>query len=420
MTMPNGHSLPGLHAIPCLRELDNSSRTSTAARGVNLHIVRNEVVYDSRVLKETRELQESGLFQAIVIAGFEKQGLQESEDIDGRHLWRVPIMSRTLPKDPLSQAIKFLEWRHRAVGALKGLPLSVIHCHDLEPLPIAVKLKRLTGARLVYDAHELETERTNLGAVQKRVMRVVESRLSKFVNAMITVSPSIQSWYGSRYPNLPVSLVRNIPSPTEVGRASTDLKDRLGVSASELLFIFSGGLGAGRSIEPLLEAFSHQGVPHHVLFMGDGIFAEKIRRAARQCERIHWMAPVLPHRVLPTLAAADIGLSLIEDISLSYRFCLPNKLFEYWQAGLPVLASNLPDQGLLVSRYEAGWLVATKKDQIAARLMSITGAELSAVRSGVDRVKHDLTWQGEAKVLLSVYKSLLGLRGDQLREGCDS
>lgn len=111
----------------------------------------------------------------------------------------------------MSQAVKFLEWQDHLVKAYKGKTLEVIHCHDLEPLPIAVQLKKITGAKLIYDAHELETERNGLKGIRKKLSQWQEQRLMPFVDHLITVSPSILDWYARRYRSIPVSLVRNIP-----------------------------------------------------------------------------------------------------------------------------------------------------------------------------------------------------------------
>ena len=100
--------------------------------------------------------------------------------------------------------------------------MRVVHCLDVEPLPIGVRLKQLTGAKLVYDAHELETERTHLKKLRKRIVRVSERRCKPYVDAMITVSPSIQNWYRERFPRVPVSLVRNVPTRPDAGFRRTD------------------------------------------------------------------------------------------------------------------------------------------------------------------------------------------------------
>ena len=81
----------------------------------NLHIVRNSVSYDSRVLKETATLRDSGLFSSVEIAGFHEPGYAEDEDLDGRVVRRVMLKSRALPKDISGQLLKFAEWRWRLV-----------------------------------------------------------------------------------------------------------------------------------------------------------------------------------------------------------------------------------------------------------------------------------------------------------------
>jgi len=127
---------------------------------VILHIVGNPVTHDSRILKETRALQDSGIFGPVEIAGLMEHGHAAYEKLeDGRTIWRASLATRPLPKDLGSQTVKYMEWYARVVQRYRRMRIKVIHCHDLAPLLIALGLKRLTGARVVYDAHELETER---------------------------------------------------------------------------------------------------------------------------------------------------------------------------------------------------------------------------------------------------------------------
>jgi glycosyltransferase involved in cell wall biosynthesis len=375
---------------------------------MNLHIVRNGVLHDSRVLKETQTLSDSDLVNEVEIAGFSQPGLPERQDLDHRRVWRVSLKSRSLPKNLLSQSLKYAEWRYRVVDAYRRSPLKVIHCHDLEPLPIGVRLKQLTGAKLVYDAHELETERAYYGKLRKRIMQRMEQRCMKHVDSMITVSPSIQEWYRDRFPDVPVGLVRNVPKRREPGFKSTALKSKLGISPSSLLFIYQGAQDKGRGIEVTLDAFASPEVDHHVVFMGDGALADKVRSAASQHANIHWLEPVPPEIVLSMTAGADIGLSLIEDISLSYRFCLPNKLFEYWLAGIPVMVSNLPDQASLVRQYNAGWVVSLTLPKYVAKLREVSVNDIEAVRPGLEQVEREFSWEHEAEQLLAVYGQILG------------
>jgi len=372
-----------------------------------LHIVRNPVTYDSRVLKETMSLVESGILNKLEIAGFHEAGYSECEEVSGRTIWRARLRTRPLPKDIVSQSFKYAEWYARLVRRYRKSPLQVIHCHDLEPLPIAARLKWLTGAKLVYDAHELETERVNSKGNRQALARLVEQMFIPQVDAMITVSPSIREWYMQRFPGVPVTLVRNIPHLSEIQVAPEPLRERLGVQEEALLFIYLGGLGRGRGIEIALEAFSDVRVPHHVLFMGSGPFRDKIDAASNHCSRIHYLPPVPPSQVLTFAAGADVGLCLIEDVCMSYRYCLPNKLFESLLAGLPVLASDLPDQACVIHSHNGGWVVSNEPAAIVNFLVGLSREDVEKVRDELPKRVKTLRWENEAKQLLGLYKQLL-------------
>ncbi len=376
----------------------------------NLHIVRNGVSQDSRVLKITSTLLGSGLFSSVEIAGFEHAGLPEHEDLAGRRIWRVALKSRRLPKDLLSQSIKYLEWHQRVVARYRHAPLSVIHCHDLEPLPIAVELKQMTGARLIYDAHELQTERSGIRGLRKRFMAITEARGMRHVDSLITVSPSILNWYRQRYPEISARLVRNVPKVPPVTTEPEDLRARFGVPEGALLFIFQGGCLPGRGIERMLAAFADPAVIHHLVFMGSGPLVERIREFAHHHRNIHSIAPVAPDAVLAMTGGADVGVNLTEDTCLNHRYCLPNKLFEYWTAGIPVLASDLPDQASLVNEYRAGWLASSGPRGLVESLVALGPEDVASVRPGVERIRREVTWNREAVELVAAYQEALERR----------
>jgi len=372
-----------------------------------LHIVRNPVTHDSRVLKETNSLATSGIIGHLEIAGFHEQGYSEWEDISGRTIRRIRLGTRPLPKDLVSQFVKYAEWYARLVGHYRSAPLRIIHCHDLGPLPIAARLKQLTGAKLVYDAHELETETVGSSGVRKALARYAEQWFIRHVDAMITVSPSIRNWYRQRFPNVPIALVRNIPDMPGTYPAPELLRERLNVPEEAVLFIYLGGLTRGRGIEIALEAFSDDQVPHHVLFMGNGPLRSEIGAARNRCPRIHYLPPVPPDQVLAHAAGADAGLCLYEDTCLNHRYCLPNKLFESLLAGIPVLASDLPDQASVVNSHNGGWVVPNDPAAIADILCRLTPGEVGKLRHGLFGRVQELRWEQEAKQLLGLYRNLL-------------
>ncbi len=374
---------------------------------INLHIVRNSVTMDSRVLKETNSLAKSGLFKKVLVCGFAEPNDLYEEVINDCFVKRISLNTRSLPKDLVSQSIKYVEWHWKAIREYHKEQIRVIHCDDLEPLPIAVHLKRLTGAKLVYDAHELETECNGLYGLRKMLATWEEKLLLKYVDAIITVSPSILDWYASRFPRCPISLVRNIPILPESSVLPINLRDQLNIPERALLFLYLGGLGPGRGIEIALNAFRDPRVIHHIVFMGNGPLHSHIADAMKSCKRIHLLEPVPPTEVLRYAQGADIGVCLYEDTCLNHRYCLPNKLFESLLSGIPVLASDLPDQACLVKAYDAGWVVQNKPEMISHFLSELSFEEAKRMRKGLrDRVA-SLSWAKESSKLISLYKRLL-------------
>lgn len=376
-------------------------------KGINLHIVRNSVSNDSRVLKETSTLLHSGLFSDIKIFGFSDPRFREKEVLNGLQIWRVPIATRKLKKDLLSQSVKYLEWYLRVVSAARNNFLTAIHCHDLGPLPIAARLKTLHSCKLIYDAHELETEVLGLKGLRKWLAQITEFRLINKADAIITVSPSIRNWYCSHFPNKPIYLIRNIPKKSTEPNYPSPLRNHLKIPDESLLFIYLGGLSGGRGIEMAIKAFQDPRVSHHVLFMGDGHLKEQVKTASTENPKIHYRPPVPPDAVIEYAAGADIGLCLYEDNCLNHRYCLPNKLFEYLTSGIPVLATNLVDQTNIVESYNAGWIVRPTFESVVKALTNLTIKDARALREQLDYRVSDLHWQNESVNLLNCYEEAL-------------
>ena len=375
---------------------------------INLHIVRNSFTYDSRVLKETESIQNANLFKQVKICAFQNnKDDAEYDDFQGRKVWRVPLRTKTLPKNLPSQLIKYCEWHWRIIKTYGHQPIAVIHCHDLAPLPIALHLKLLTGARLIYDAHELETEMAGSYGIRKWMARIVERLMIRGVDAMITVSPSIQQWYQNKYPLPSCSLVRNIPKRIASHTQPKNLRDILGIKGDVLLFIYLGGLSKGRGIENMLSAFQNPRVCHHLLIMGSGFLYSEVQLAVNACSRIHYLNPVPPSQVLEYTMGANVGISLVEDIALSYRYCLPNKLFEYIVSGLPVLVSDLIDQKSLVEQYQAGWVTDNTLQSIVDFLSWISQEKYEQLKSGLHERTQNLDWGYETQELLKIYQNQL-------------
>jgi glycosyltransferase involved in cell wall biosynthesis len=281
--------------------------------------------------------------------------------------------------------------------------IDLLIAHNLASLPIAVVLKQVTRARLLYDAHELETQREGWSRPIRWVASIAESLLMPHVDHTLVVSDTIRSWYERRYPKASFTTVRNTPSVVGPVRKSDALRRQLGLREDELLCVFLGMLSPGRGIEEMVEAFRQLPVDKHVVFVGPGLLREFLATEAQTHRNIHVLPPVAGSEVVSYASGADVGVVISAGKSLSYRYSLPNKLFEYAHAGLPVIVSDLPEFRNFVEREGSGWVIPPTPDALRDLVLGLSRQEIR------DMPKRDApppSWETEAPRLLAVYQKL--------------
>lgn len=304
-------------------------------------------------------------------------------------------------------------WRASARAAAAWEP-DVCHAHDLNVLPGAAKVARDRSAKLVYDSHELWRRRNRHGElrpVARAVDAFQERRLIGRVDLVITVSPGIQDWLQRRYGlDTPVEVVRNVPLRRQA-REGPPLRELASLS-DERIVMYTGRITSGRGLEETVDALAE--LPEHVVLVllgyGDDLFVRQLHhRADRRgvANRVRQVAPVAPDQVPAVASQADCALVAIEPVCLSYYYTLPNKLFEAIQAGLPVLASDLPDMRTVVEGYRIGRLFRTgRPGEVRDGIRGLL-ADVDAYKSNAATAAAELTWEHESQVLCRAYARLL-------------
>lgn len=326
---------------------------------------------------------------------------------DGIQVIRVaPVMGGMLG-GRFGIAIKALGWYLGVLLALKGRQVTCFNCHSLSVLPIAVLVRLWKGCVLIYDPHELETETAGLHGVRQGVARLMERYLIGFADVVCVVNDSIAAWYAARYRLKKVWVVRNIPYRSEIEPVRTGLlRQAVGLESNERIFLYQGLLAPGRGITQLMDVFSQLSDDQHLVFMGYGELEGLICEAAERFANIHFMPAVPPEQVKDYTVDADVGISMIENVCLSYYLCLPNKLFEYAACGVPAVVSDFPEMGYFVDEYDCGWKVSPGQESLRHLILSLTAEELASKRANTRVLRELYCWTREEKELLKMYKSL--------------
>jgi len=278
----------------------------------------------------------------------------------------------------------------------------------VEDLMAAVALKVLhPRAKLIYDAHELETERSGWSDLNKRLASWVESMWIYKADAVFVVSGLIGNWYRDRYQLSNVSLVRNIAErSTNVPASTLKIRHTIQANESDVIYLYQGAFFEGRGMEALVTAF--RDLPHsfRLVLLGYGRLEASLKGLSQGAGNIHFLPPAHPDEILSYTMQADVGLCLIEDTCLSYRYCLPNKLFEYIQAGLPVLVSDLPELSAFVVDNGCGWQVACEPEAIKSFALQLDKRKHAEAKQRIPQVAEQNSWKLEQRVVEQVYEAL--------------
>jgi succinoglycan biosynthesis protein ExoA len=318
------------------------------------------------------------------------------------------LARRALPAaGPVLRAANTLVVDRRLGAAVRRLQPAVVHAHDLNTLAAGRRAARALGARLVYDAHELHRARNGMGPVARRWAAARERRLARAADVVVTATGT---WADilARESGIPRPVVlRNVPERVAQVRPR-DLRGAAGVPAGAPVLLYVGSVQRGRGIEEVLDALPL--LPEcHLVVVGYGAHLPALRQraaAAGLAARVHFPGPVDNREVVDWSAGADVGTCLIARTSFSYYTSLPNKLFDYIQAGLPVLASDFPEMGAVVRATGAGEVCDPADPAAVAAAVRRILAEPAPYRERARAAAAQLVWEDEVQPLLAAYRRL--------------
>jgi glycosyltransferase involved in cell wall biosynthesis len=223
-----------------------------------------------------------------------------------------------------------------------------------------------------------------------------------------TVSASIAEEYRRKY-GIPMQVVRNLPVRLKNLKPQMVLRnDR------EYIIIYQGSLNLGRGLELAIRAVRYL-ENTRLIIAGAGDVEGALRElAASLClkEKVHFTGRITPEELRNYTVQADLGISLEEKLGLNYYYALPNKLFDYIQARVPVLVSDLPEMSHVVTHYGIGKVNHTHDPyelSLVFQEMLSDRNKRGEWQSNLEKAARELCWEQEEKILTNIYRQAIGM-----------
>lgn len=283
--------------------------------------------------------------------------------------------------------------------------------NDLDTLVAAWLASVIRGVPVVYDSHEYFTEvpelvgRKKIQAVWKFIERKIQPRL-KYV---ITVNDSIAELFRTEYPQ-EITIIRNLPMKDRAAPVPGSLPPGF---TDRPVIIYQGAVNAGRGLEELLAAMHHLPAYNLIIAGGGDRLAHLRHLVAEQglAKQVYFTGRV-PFQLLQWYTLqASLGLSLEQDLGLNYRFSLPNKLFDYMHAGIPVVASDLPEIRKIVNEAGFGRLIKNFSPEALSSEIKEILEDKDLYREYCVNARNkagDYCWESQEGILIDLYSRALG------------
>lgn len=288
----------------------------------------------------------------------------------------------------------YLEFTLRLFFFLLFRRADVYTANDLDTLLPNYLIARFKHKRLVYDAHELFTEVPELihRPFTRKIWLILEQWLMPHVDNFMTVNEGLAEVYQERYAKTAV-IVRNVPFYKQIND----------YTHKQPILIYQGALNVGRGIELMIETMIL--LPEYQLWIiGDGDIKNHLHLLAREknvSNQLRFFGK-LPFSELHALTTqARIGFSLEEDLGANYRLATPNKIYDYIQAEIPVIVSDLPLMKQIVQKWRVGHVLIARSPEKLAELVHKT-VEVDWNMS-LKKAKAELCWENEREKLKLLY-----------------
>lgn len=362
--------------------------------------VINDLATDQRVLRTANVLKDQG-YEVILFGRL----LKNSSPVS--HLpYKCVRIKMIFQQGPLF----YFFYNLRLFIFLLANKANLLFSNDLDTLGPNYLVSKIKKTPLIYDSHELFCEVPELqnSPLKKKIWELLEGKIIPHLKHCITVNQSIANWFNNKY-KVNFTAIRNIPDIT--GNPAPKSKSELGIPDNKTILILQGaGINIQRGAEELVEAMQFV-EKVHLLIIGGGDVFETLKKMIHELKlenKITIKSKMPKSDLIQYTLNSDIGISIDKDTNLNYHFSLPNKIFDYAQANLAILASKLPEIESIMRQYNIGCFIDNHTPQHIAEKINymINSGSVSEWKNNTHKVNQENNWPSEKQKLISIISSI--------------
>lgn len=302
-------------------------------------------------------------------------------------------------------ALFYAEFNLRLFFLLLVEKADILVANDLDTLPAVFLVSRIRRLTVVYDSHEYFTEVPELIGRKwvKGIWERIEALILPHIKYTCTVSASVADEYKRKH-GITMQVIRNLPFRLENFQPTNSLRKN-----GKNLIIYQGSLNMGRGLEAVIRAMQYIENASFII-AGTGDVETDLRELARSLalnDKVLFMGRIPAQELQSYTVQADLGISLEEKLGLNYYYALPNKLFDYIQARIPVLVSDLPEMRAVVQQYQIGKVTSSHDPYELSLLitdMLTNHLQRTVWKSNLEKAAGELCWENEEHLLLELFQ----------------
>jgi len=349
--------------------------------------VTNDLFSDQRVLKVAHSCYNNG-YKVLVIGRKNKNS----------KLLNLPFQYKLLPLCFNRSVLFYAEFNIRLFFVLLFSKVDILLSNDTDSLAANFLVSKIRNKKLIFDAHEIFPELPELAHRPqiKQVWKIIENWIFPKLKHCYTVCQSISDYYNQKY-NINMKVVRNVPYNSKY------VGEKLLNFSGKKIIIYQGALNFGRGLEWVIDAMPH--VENAVLvIIGDGGIFNELKERVDNLQlnaKVFFMGRISGSELYKYTPSADLGLCLLKNRGLNYYYSLPNRIFDYLHAGVPVLATDFPEIANIVRNYNTGVLINRYNPEYLAGVLNDFFSKQFDTSHFAETAKQ-FCWENEEKILLDL------------------